>query len=62
VRRKLTYTVRTISPDVLNAPADGRPPFAETRGEAMLFGTHHLALHCGQLSTIRRSLGKPPGA
>jgi hypothetical protein len=54
--------VRKVPPELLTAPADGRPPFAETRGEAMLFGSLHVALHCGQLSTIRRSLGKPPGA
>jgi hypothetical protein len=53
--------VRTVPPDVLTAPSDGPLPFAKTRGEALAFGSHHIALHCGQLSTIRRSLGKPPG-
>ena len=31
-----------------------------TDGEALLFGALHLTMHCGQISTIRRSLGKPP--
>ncbi|HEX4590880.1 MAG TPA: DinB family protein [Gemmataceae bacterium] len=59
---RLMQAVRTVPTEVLTAPADGRPPFANTRGEAMLFGSMHLVLHCGQLSTNRRSLGKPPGA
>jgi hypothetical protein len=59
---RLMQAVRTVPPEVLTTPADGRPPFANTRGEAMVFGSLHLALHCGQLSTIRRRLGKPPGA
>jgi hypothetical protein len=29
-------------------------------GEMLLFGVMHITMHCGQLSTIRRSLGKPP--
>src|SRR4051812_23510984 len=47
---RLMQTVRTVPPEVLTAPSDGRPPFANTRGEAMLFGSLHVALHCGQLS------------
>lgn len=35
-------------------------PFATNYGEALLFGAMHVTLHGGQLSTIRRSLGKPP--
>jgi hypothetical protein len=33
---------------------------AGTFGELLLFGSLHLSMHVGQLSTIRRSLGKPP--
>ena len=34
--------------------------FATSFGESVLFGAMHIAVHSGQLSTIRRSLGKPP--
>jgi hypothetical protein len=42
------------------SPAPGR--FATNYGEAILFGVMHLTMHAGQISTIRRSLGKPPQA
>jgi hypothetical protein len=35
-------------------------PLAKNRGEGILFGSLHIAMHSGQLSTIRRALGKPP--
>ncbi len=36
-------------------------PFLKTIGEALIFiGSLHATMHSGQLSTIRRSLGKPP--
>jgi hypothetical protein len=35
-------------------------PIATNYAEALLFGSLHVAMHTGQLSTIRRSLGKPP--
>ena len=39
-----------------------RPGLAATFGEGLLFGALHIAMHSGQLSLIRRSLGKPPVA
>jgi hypothetical protein len=33
---------------------------AGTFGELLLFGSLHVSMHVGQLSTIRRALGKPP--
>jgi hypothetical protein len=51
--------VRTLPADSLTAAAEG-PPLATNRAEAILFGALHIAMHTGQLSTIRRSLGKPP--
>ena len=49
-----------LSPEVLAGEPDFRGPFATNRAEAIQFGALHIALHAGQLSTIRRSLGKPP--
>ena len=41
-------------------PNAGGPRRRDNYGEAVLFGAMHITMHCGQLSTIRRSLGKPP--
>lgn len=46
--------------EALAGPPPNRGPFATTYAEAVLFGAMHMTLHCGQLSTIRRSLDKPP--
>ena len=51
--------VRTLPAETLTAAAEG-PPLATNRAEAIQFGALHIAMHTGQLSTIRRSLGKPP--
>jgi uncharacterized damage-inducible protein DinB len=37
-------------------------PLFSDRGESLLFMALHTAMHLGQLSTIRRSLGRPPVA
>jgi hypothetical protein len=47
-------------PAALDGPSQAPGPFANNHGEAILFGSLHVAMHSGQLSTIRRSLGKPP--
>lgn len=52
--------VRSLPPDVLAGESDPKGPFATNKAEAILFGSLHVAMHTGQLSTIRRSLGKPP--
>ncbi len=57
---KLMDAVRKLPLDALNGPPANIGPFATNYAEAVLFGGMHLTLHCGQLSTIRRSLGKPP--
>jgi hypothetical protein len=56
---KLMEAVRAIPSESFSAPP-ASTPFATNYAEAVLFGAMHFALHCGQLSTIRRSLGKPP--
>ncbi len=57
---KLIDAVRTIPVESLTGPPASPSRFAASYGEAVLFGSLHFAMHCGQLSTIRRSLGKPP--
>ena len=57
---KAMAAVRGLPADALDGPPPNRGPFATTYGEAVLFGSLHVTMHCGQLSTVRRSLGKPP--
>ena len=52
--------MRTLPVEGLDGPALNPGRFATNYGEAILFGAMHFTMHCGQLSTIRRSLGKPP--
>jgi hypothetical protein len=56
---KVIEVVPRIPAEKLNEPAT-RPGFAATFGEGVLFGALHIVMHSGQLSLIRRSLGKPP--
>ena len=56
---KVIAAVPSIPTAKLTEPAT-RPGFATTFGEGVLFGALHIAMHTGQLSLIRRSLGKPP--
>jgi len=35
-------------------------PRFKTYGEFFAFMAYHVIVHCGQISTIRRSLGRPP--
>jgi len=57
---QLMQALRTLPPEGLDGPALNPGRFANNYGEAILFGAMHVTMHCGQLSTIRRSLGKPP--
>ncbi|HEY1186294.1 MAG TPA: DinB family protein [Gemmata sp.] len=56
----LIDAARALPPEALSNPPANPGPFASNYGEAVLFGAMHFAMHCGQLSTIRRALGKPP--
>jgi len=58
--QRLTELIRTLPADQLMSVPKVRRPFATNLGEAIQFGALHIAMHTGQLSTIRRSLGKPP--
>lgn len=57
---KVMEAVKRVPADRLEAPPVAPVPFSTNAGEGMLFGGLHIAMHVGQLSTIRRSLGKPP--
>ena len=59
---KLMEAVSKLPAEALTRPSPAPGPFATSYGEAVLFGSLHITMHCGQLSTIRRSLGKPPAA
>jgi uncharacterized damage-inducible protein DinB len=50
--------VRTLTADDLAKPLQ-HPRFSNV-GEAIAFCSLHVAMHAGQMSMIRRSLGKPP--
>lgn len=57
---KYVQAIRELPAETLTGPPDFRGPFATNRAEAIQFGALHIAMHAGQLSTVRRSLGKPP--
>ncbi len=57
---KLIEAVQALPTDALDGPPPHIGPYATNYAEAVLFGGLHISLHCGQISTIRRSLGKPP--
>lgn len=58
---KIIEAVRLISAETLAGPPTMPPaPLATSYAESLLFGSLHITMHTGQLSTIRRSLGKPP--
>ena len=57
---KLTDAVRKLPAEALTQPPPTAGPFATNYAEAVFFGSLHITMHCGQLSTVRRSLGKPP--
>lgn len=50
---------QTDAETLATAPFTNTPMFAD-KGEALLFMGLHVSMHMGQLSTIRRSLGRPP--
>jgi hypothetical protein len=53
--------VAKVPAEQIAGPSPFPVPIATNLGEGLLFvGCLHVAMHAGQLSTIRRSLGKPP--
>jgi hypothetical protein len=52
--------VRTLTADEMAKPVQPPHPRFSTVGDAAAFCSLHVAMHAGQMSMIRRTLGKPP--
>ena len=60
-RQRLIDAVKTLTPDDLAKPLDKPHPRFATVGEYLNYlGGAHVAMHAGQITIIRRSLGRPP--
>lgn len=60
-RSRLIEAVRRATPAQLDQPLEKpRPPLFSTLGEMANFMAVHVAMHAGQNTIIRRSLGRPP--
>jgi hypothetical protein len=59
-REMLIKAVANLPTSKFQEPAPRPSPRFSTFGEFFLFMGLHAALHAGQISTIRRSLGRPP--
>jgi uncharacterized damage-inducible protein DinB len=59
-RDRLIAAARSVTPEQLAAVLPVPTPRFKTIGEMLFFMPLHVVMHCGQLSTIRRSLGRPP--
>lgn len=56
----LADTLRRSGPEALNKPLTNPNPRFGTVGEFATFMALHAAMHAGQITLIRRSLGRPP--
>jgi hypothetical protein len=59
-RDRLIDAVLAADESKFAEPAPMQSPLFTDRGEALLFMALHTAMHLGQVSIIRRSLGYPP--
>jgi hypothetical protein len=59
-RTRLIAAVRAATPEQLAKPLDKPRPLFSTVGEMAQFMALHGAMHAGQISMIRRTLGRPP--
>ena len=59
-RRRLIEAVRSATAEQLDRPVEKPHPMFRTVGEVATFMALHGAMHAGQISTIRRTLGRPP--
>jgi uncharacterized damage-inducible protein DinB len=59
-REMLAQTAGGMSGEQLTQALEQPHPRFKTAGEMLLFMALHATMHAGQISTIRRSLGRPP--
>jgi hypothetical protein len=59
-RERLIDAVRRATPEQLDKPLENPRPMFKTVGEMANFMALHVAMHAGQITMIRRSLGRPP--
>jgi hypothetical protein len=59
-RQQLIETVRRAPAELLDRPPEKSLPFAKTVAEFIEYMSLHCAMHAGQITIIRRSLGRPP--
>ncbi len=59
-RTLLAQTVQQLSPADLDKLLDKPSPRFKTVGEMAAFMALHAVMHAGQISTIRRAMGRPP--
>jgi hypothetical protein len=57
---RFVAVARSLSVEKLNTPQGTDHPFFRTIGAMLAFAPLHIGMHAGQISTIRRSLGRPP--
>lgn len=60
MRSATIQVVSTLADDDLDRPASGAVAgFAPTVGAVLMLVSNHTLLHCGQITVVRRLLGKP---
>jgi len=59
-RTALIEAVKRATPEQLDAPLDKPHPVFGTAGQLANFLAFHSIMHAGQISQIRRHLGRPP--
>jgi hypothetical protein len=59
-RDMLIATLKRAPADLLDKPLEKPHAMFKTIGEMVIFMSAHTAMHVGQITIIRRSLGRPP--
>jgi uncharacterized damage-inducible protein DinB len=59
-RERLLEVVKEASPAHFDRALEKPHPMFKTLGEYIVFMAAHTAMHVGQITIIRRSLGRPP--
>ena len=59
-RTRLIEAVKQTTPEQFEKPLEKPHPMFKTLGEYVSFMSAHTAMHVGQITVIRRSLGRPP--